>query len=108
MNIQNLLKSLAPSRPANPQARKVELLMKDAQQQGGDELAISYHSRAALGELRQRPDVHPGVRGMVNAELPEDRAVELRERIDHSYYKHPAVLRKVVVMLTAQMETELP
>lgn len=111
MNIQSLLKSLAASRPPNPPARKVKLLMNEVQQQGrdeGDDLAISNESQATLGKSRQRPNLHPGVRLLVNSDLPQERALELRERIDHGYYEHPVVLRKVVVMLAGQIRSELP
>lgn len=57
--------------------------------------------------MRQAPDVDSNIRSLMgSAPLQDQRADEVKERIQHGYYHQPGVLREVAAVLGGALQAE--
>ena len=112
MNIKSLSQSFpVQARPENSPAMPESDSPADAHRPRlriiRDRVFISGRARLLLDEMRQAPDVDTGIKALLGASLlPDTRATEVLDRIQHGYYSQPAVLKEVASHLGGALERE--
>jgi hypothetical protein len=112
MNIKSLFQSFpVQARPENSPAMPENNPSEDAHRPRlrivRDRVIISGRARSLLDEMRQAPDVETGIKALLGATLlPDTRATEVLDRIQHGFYSQPAVLKEVASHLGGALEEE--